>query len=110
MFKVHLVFALLIGSLAPSVVYAEASNEKSRTVKGFVQTRPGGPAEEAEIPVHEAPVDLPVVSPDEANLKEDDLVLGVVVDGRAIAFPIRFLAMFEIVNQRIGENLLAPSW
>ncbi len=40
----------------------------------------------------------------------DDLVLGVVVDGKAMAYPIRYLAMSEVLNDRVGDTPLAPSW
>ena len=92
-----------------SVKEVEARSS-SRTVKGRVQTRPGGPLEEAEVAVHEVQVDLPSVGAKEASLKEDELVLGVVVEGQAMAYPIRYLALHEVVNNRVGETPLAPTW
>lgn len=81
-----------------------------RKVKGRMQARPGGPVEEIAVAVHEAPVDLPTVSADRAPLREDELVLGVVLDGQAIAYPVRYLALFEVVDHRAGETAVAPTW
>lgn len=83
---------------------------KPRTVKGAVQVRPGGPQQEVEVAVHPVPVDLPSVPAAEARLKDDELVLGVVVGGRAMAYPIRYLAMYEVVDDRVGDTPLAPTW
>ena len=99
--------ALLIG--AP--LFAQESRPQPRTtVKANVQMRPGGEREEAEMPVFESPVDLPIVAADASQLADDDLVLGVVVDGAAMAWPIRYLAMYEVVNSRAGKRPLAPTW
>lgn len=92
--------------------HAQASQptSTSRKVKGRMQTRPGGPIEEAEVTVHEVPVNLPTVPVDKAPLEENDLVLGVVIDGQATAYPIRFLSMYEVVNDRVGRTPVAPTW
>jgi hypothetical protein len=81
-----------------------------RTVKAHVQMRPGGEREEVEMPVWEVPVDPRSVTAAEADLPDDDLVLGVVVGDRAMAWPIRFLALSEVVDDRVGETALAPTW
>ena len=83
---------------------------QERTVRGVMQPRPGAPAEDVEVAVHPVPVDPPSVSAAESTLPDDDLVLGVVVDGRAMAYPIRFLALTEIVDDHVGDTPLAPSW
>ena len=82
----------------------------SKTVRATVQARPGGPVEEVEMGVHEAPLDLPLVSVADADLQDDDLVLGVVLDGQATAYPIRFLALSEVVNGTAGKTPVAPTW
>lgn len=84
--------------------------EGPKTVRGVMQSRPGGPMEEVEVQVHAAPVDLPSVPAAEASLPDDDLVLGVFVDGAAMAFPVRYLALYEVIDQRVGKTPLAPTW
>ena len=103
---------LLMGPLGTMLTYSVAASEEEpkRTVKTVVQTRPGGPLEEVEMPVVEAPVDPLVVAAEQASLQDDDLVLGVVVDGVAMAYPVRYLALYEVINDRVGETALAPSW
>ncbi|MFQ5779066.1 MAG: DUF3179 domain-containing (seleno)protein [Terriglobia bacterium] len=83
---------------------------KPRTVKGLMQARPGGPLEEVEVGVQEAPVGLPSVPAAKAQLEDGELVLGVVVDAQAMAYPIRYLALYEVVDDRVGGTPLAPTW
>ena len=87
-----------------------ASGDAQRTVRGVMQDRPGAPERLVEVGVHEVPVDPPSVSAAEAALGDDELVLGVVIDGRAMAYPIRYLALTEVVDDRVGDTPLAPTW
>lgn len=75
-----------------------------------MQAHPGGPLEEVEVAVHQVPVDIPSVEANQASLSADDLILGVEINGQAMAYPIRYLAMYEIVDDRVGETPLAPTW
>ena len=52
----------------------------------------------------------PSVSAEEAGLKATELVLGLVVGGQPMAYPVRYLAIFELVNDRVGQTSLAPTW
>jgi hypothetical protein len=81
-----------------------------KKVMGRLQTHPGGPIEDVEVAVREAPANLPEVEAEKARLKDDELVLGVVVAGQAVAYPIRYLAMFEVVNGRVGQTPVASTW
>jgi hypothetical protein len=108
-------YRLLVCLLLPTVFIAyggvgRAEEEPSRKVSGVMQARPGGPMEQVEVGVWEVPTDLPSVAASEAPLKDDDLVLGVVVEGQAMAYPIRYLALYEVVDHRVGETPLAPTW
>jgi hypothetical protein len=84
--------------------------QQARTVRARVQMEPGGELEEVEMEVHPAVTELEIVSADEAELEDEDLVLGVFADGRAVAYPIRFLALYEVANDRVGNAALAPTW
>lgn len=84
--------------------------EPPKSVTGYMQTRIGGPLEQTEVAVHEVPTDLPIVKAHQANLGDNDLVLGVVKAGRAVAFPVRFLAMYEVVDSKVGKIPVAPTW
>ena len=86
------------------------AQEQERTVRARVQAHPGGPIEDVEMSVHEVPVDPKSVSAQEARLEDDELVLGLVVEGQPIAYPIRYLSMFEVVNDRVGDTPVAPTW
>ncbi len=89
---------------------ASARGEQSRTVRGRMQPRPGAPMGDVEVAVHQVPSDLPSVPAASADLRDSDLVLGVVVGGQPVAYPVRYLALFEVVNARVGDTPLAPTW
>ena len=73
-----LLLAIVLGGRVSS---GQETRPESRTVKAFVQTRPGGPRQETPMRVVESPVDLPIEGAARAPLEDDDLILGVVIDG-----------------------------
>lgn len=81
-----------------------------QSVRGRMQPRPGAPEEDVEVEVHEVPVNPPSVDADDAGLHDDELVVGVVVDGQPMAYPIRYLATTEVVDDTVGDTALAPTW
>jgi hypothetical protein len=87
-----------------------ACDSHSNRVTGRMQMRPGGPTELVTVEIHESPVDPPSILAAEAELAADELVLGVVVDERPMAYPIRYLALTEVLDDRVGSNPIAPSW
>lgn len=89
---------------------AACDTGSSNTVRALVQIRPGGPFEELEMEVREVPVDPPTVDASAAELDDDELVLGVVLNGEAVAYPVRFLALSEVINDRVGDTPIAPTW
>jgi hypothetical protein len=91
-------------------VFPIASSAAERTVTTKVQSRPGGPIEEVEMPVHEVPVNPPTADANEVELDDDDLVIGIVVAGQAMAYPVRYLSLYEIVNDEVGKTSLTPTW
>ena len=59
-------------------------------------------------------VDAPVIAADEVDgeVSDNELVLGVIVDGAARAYPINMLhgPSREIINDRLGDRLIAATW
>lgn len=45
-----------------------------------------------------------------AFLRNDDKVIGVVVNGEARAYPLRIMSWHELVNDRIGDLPVLVSW
>lgn len=84
--------------------------QPDRTLTARVQSRPGGPREEVEMAVYAAPVAPQRLTAEAADLPSDDLVLGIVADGRAVAYPIRYLALSEVVDDQVGDLPVAPTW
>ena len=60
--------------------------------------------------VHPVPVDPPLVSADDAEMDDEEIVLGITLGIHEVAFPIRYLAMFEVVNSQVGKTPVAASW
>lgn len=107
--------ALLVAAAPPDILAAppEATDPPKpevRIIRALVQPRPGAEVEEVDMKVHPSPTELTSVGAADAPLTDEDLVLGVIVDGRAMAYPVRYLAMYEIVDDRVGETPIAPSW
>ena len=96
------------GSLLPPINMETSPVLKQVTAK--VQTRPGGPIEETSMDVFEVPVDPLWAPADEVRLDDDELVLGVLVDSQAVAYPLRWLSLYEALNDRVGHAHLTPTW
>lgn len=62
------------------------------------------------MPVHGVPVDPPLVSASEVSLADDEIILGLVRDGQAVAFPIQTLSAFEVVNSSVAGHPVASTW
>lgn len=60
--------------------------------------------------VHGALSHPPRAHPGQLQLADDDLVLGMVVEGTAVAYPIRFLNLAEVVNDTVGGIPVAVTW
>lgn len=67
----------------------------------------GGPAKDA-IPALTNPV---FVSSTEATFLDDkDIVLGVEIDGRAKAYPVKILNWHEAVNDKLSGQSILATW
>ena len=43
-------------------------------------------------------------------LREDDQVIGVVLNGEARAYPLRIMSWHELVNDKVGDLAILVSW
>ena len=93
-----------------SVLGAILSGSDSKKIRVRMPPRPGARPFATTVPIHEVPGNPPSVSAEEAKLKATELVLGLVVAGQPMAYPVRYLAMFELVHDRVGQTLFAPTW
>ena len=98
---------LLLG--AP-VDAAPTQRPEPRTVRARVQPRPGADEVELDMPVLAVPVDPTFVAASDAGLAETELVLGLQRGDATVAFPISSLASFEVINARVGDLPVAPTW
>ena len=57
-------------------------------------------------------IGIPPATEASKDLSDDELVLGVVVEGQARAYPINMLTgpRREIVNDRLGDVPIAATW
>lgn len=44
------------------------------------------------------------------SMKEDEMVMGVFINGIARAYPLRILSMHELVNDHYGDKPVLVSW
>ncbi len=53
-----------------------------------------------------------IVSAEDVELGDDDLVIGVEIEGRARAYPVNYMngPMNEVVNDQLGDRPLAATW
>ena len=86
------------------------SSRKKVTVRAVVQMEVGGQPREVDMGVYAVPVDPESLPPGEADLEDREIILGVVQDNHPMAYPIRYLALPEVLNDRIGQVSLAPTW
>lgn len=50
------------------------------------------------------------VSPEEIEWEPDTLIVGVALDGEAKAYPVNFLNIHEMINDRIADTPILVSW
>ncbi len=93
---------LLLATLAP--LFAE------ETVRGVMQAMPGDELALIDAGVHRTPANLPFLETTQVKLRNRDLVLGVSRGGQHWALPIRFLALYEVINMRLGKLPVAATW
>ncbi len=43
-------------------------------------------------------------------MSDDDLVLGVVINGKPVAYPVRYIAMYEVLDDHVGSTPIAATW
>jgi hypothetical protein len=44
------------------------------------------------------------------DIRDTDMVLGVVLEGRSRAYPVRYLAYHHMLNDRLGSTALLPTY
>lgn len=55
-------------------------------------------------------IDKPLFKKEASFLKDDSEVLGVVVDGKARAYPLLILNAHEVCNDRFGNAGISVTW
>ncbi len=53
-----------------------------------------------------------IVSADEVDLDDGDMIMGIVLSGEARAYPVNYMngPNNEVVNDTLGGQAIAPSW
>ncbi len=114
--RLHCMAMVLIAVTFPCPVLAQVDQHEQsppppRTfVDGFMQAKPGDEPQMMRSEVFPAPSNMPMAHTDNAQIPADELMLGVHIDGQAVAFPIRFLSLFEVLNQDLGDHRLLVTW
>ncbi len=57
-------------------------------------------------------VDPEIVTADQVDFGDEDIVMGVVINGEARAYPVNYMngPYNEVVNDELGGQAIAPSW
>ena len=57
-------------------------------------------------------VDPEIIEASEADLGDDDLVMGIVIDGQARAYPVNYMngPLNEVVNDTLGGEPITSTW
>ncbi len=57
-------------------------------------------------------VDPEIIAASEAPIEEGDMVMGIVINGEARAYPVNYMngPTNEVVNDNLGGQAIAPSW
>ena len=50
------------------------------------------------------------MSSEKADLEDEDLVVGLFIGGEARAYPVRLLSLHEVVNDQVGDKMIAVTW
>ena len=99
----NLLIVALVGGMLLAASWPSPAVARPQDVpEGYVQilARGGIPA-----------IDDPeYVSADEADIRDDSWVLGVVIDGQARAYSLELLNSHEVVNDSIGDTDFAAVW
>ena len=99
-----LAFAIMSGCAGPSWLQTDNASEEASLVFNPIRV----------VPSQSAITDVPVIAASEVNKEvyDKELVLGVVVNGEARAYPINMLTgpSREIINDTLGGRAIAASW
>lgn len=111
---------MLVGLFAYRAFFAGLPVSKPVTVRGGEEARPLASAIEdfrpdqivSVLPKDAIPaIDHPRLVPaGEADVRDDELVIGVELAGEARAYPVKVLSAHEIVNDEIGGQPFAVTW
>lgn len=106
-FQAALTIVVLASALQSAGHVADAQpNDQAAAVRRFLPKKLMSP--------RKAIVDAPFIPAKEVNnqVTDSELVLGVVVEGKARAYPINMLTgpAREIINDRIGKTDFAATW
>ncbi len=80
------------------------------TVRGVMQAMPGDELALIDAEVRPTPTNLSFLHAGEVKLKPLELVLGVETEEGSWAIPIRYLAIHEVVNSRLGGLPVTATW
>jgi len=101
--SVLLVACLLVVSTATSTAVLAQQRRAGRDMSKFTMLRDEG------FPLN---VDPEIVTAGEVDLDPGDMVMGIVLNGQARAYPVNYMngPTNEVVNDTLGGQAIAPSW
>ena len=108
--QANLVITLIVLLLCGDAGFRYIQAAEVDAVEVFAQPNPGQPPAMINMSVHPAPVSPPSVTSDRVRLTDNELVIGIVIDQKPMAYPVRFMAMVEVVNDVVEGVPIATTW
>lgn len=97
------------GLIVRSELWAHQEQRAARPYAGPKDYSEASAAREGGFPLN---VDPEIVTADEVELGDDDLVMGLVIRGEARAYPVNYMngPLNEVVNDNLGGEAIASTW
>lgn len=112
-----LIILILSACSAPGAIPAEQALPTATTTPGMINERIDDPQEYSYRQLLAYDAIRPVYQPEFASaaeagalLQEDELVLGLSIEGEAKAYPISVLHFREMVNDELGRTPVLVTW
>lgn len=103
-------FLLLVGCQLSQDSSQEASTPKATSIKLLAQARPGGEAFDFDMPIDKGLDKLHIAHPDTLTMEKNEIVLGIEIEGQALAIPLYYLSGFEVANLFMDSQNYLLTW
>ncbi len=87
-----------------------SKDTKTKTIKLFAQSRPGGEPFDFDMPIDLGLDKLEFIDPDNVEIDSTDLIIGIALKDIELAVPLTYLSGFEVANLFLESNNYLVTW